>query len=330
MSLRKRAKENAALTSKQTMKIGFIGQVVIKAGVVGRFVKQEYKPGCFVPYEGSGLSEEGVRLKAIELAENATGRTGEEIFPCLWIDVVPDTSITPTSRYRGSFVSMESPNSNPRTHKRHSDFLLDYMSDELEDAEGKKVWVHISWVRLPEEYGGDFSLVGDDANNELSMLVTYIENKRSAVELAKSLREGSVTLDGIILDRGYDIKGVREKMKKNYGENESKESKPLITALGEKTLTAYNTVEYFCEDETIKFLQTSLGAAKGDVEKAAVQVNAEPGDLGIVLEQIDYFRSLMKETGLEEQKALVKVASDTGVVHASDLANLLGIEEPPF
>lgn len=333
MSLRERAESKAEQTTKATMKIGFIGQVDLDAGIVARFAKAIHKPGCFVPYSDEAETE--TRQKATVLAKKVTGEDHSDFFPCLWIRVIPDTSLTPTSRYNGSFIGLETPGKSARSQRRHGSFIFDHMSPECDQQGGKKFWVHIAWVRLPESHGGDLTLFGDDANDELTMLITYLPNKRAATTLAKELREGVIDMDALAVARGYDPVGTRTILKANAeaakGKSTPATGQPVLSAIGEVTTLAYNTVDYFLEAKTIAFLRGNLDAVNGDVPAAAEKCGADVGDIAIALGEVGFLKGLMEATGLEgESERLVKVADDIGLVNATDLARALDIAEPAF
>lgn len=320
--------ERAKNTSQAITKVGFIGQVVIKSGIVARFAKQDVKPDTFVSYE-EGVSDDDILKRAQELAEKATERA--DVMPCIWFECVPDTSITPTSRFRRSFISLDTNAPRGGVAKLHGHFLARYASPEIDDNLGKKIWVHIQWVRLTEEFGGDLKLTGDDAGNELAMLVTYIPNKKEATELLKGLQSGTISLDALAEQRGYDIAGMRRVMAANYANAATTNSDPnkvMLTETG--TLTSQNYsggVAQIYGDDVATFFRETLKTS-GSVDEAATICGVEPGDLAFVLEDKAYFEAKVAATGKPVLEVYADIAKETGLANASDLARLLNIEIP--
>lgn len=331
LGLRKRAEERAEKTVEATKKIGFIGKLKLVTGIAPRLYEDwQHTDKCFVA--NNDLPEEKVREAVIGLVAKHTDRDTADLYPCLAIQVVPDTSLTPNSRYGGStYISTESKGKHPRTHKRTSDFLFDHMSPEFDDLEGKEVWAHISWNRLTEQYGGELDVQGDDARNEWGLIITYIKTKKEAVALAADLTKDTITLDELAAARGYDAAGVRKTQQElKNAPSEKAEPTSALTKIGATTAITYSTLKYFLDVKTVDFLEQNFKTKNGDIVSTAEVCGTNTGDLAIVLNQPQYFKDLMAQTGLSDGEAVVKVAADTGLVEAADLANFLGIEEAPF
>lgn len=338
MGLRDR-KEQASQTSKATKKIGLVAKLVLEAGIApfGRGITNAIKADCFRPY--GDRPEQETRDLVTEATERAIQYlpiTTFQVGPVLSVRVVKDTNMTPTSRWKGNMYSMKDYDASDRfTHKRHSDFILTHMSDEINDLEGKEFWGHVAWKNLPQsdEYGGDYTKINAENSDELSIIITYLENKRAATELVKALREGTTTVDDLCRARGYDVDGIRKAIGETLGQANKEGDRPTaptLSDIGSVTKVSYQTLARFTNPRTIKFLKENLPGVNGDLDALSKRCGADVGDVAIVLEKPEYFRAKMEETGKGEQEALVIVAKETGLANVADLASFLGIEEPAF
>lgn len=329
MSLRKRATSKATETAKATEKIGFCGKISVVDGVVARFAKAAEKEKCFVPY-ADNVPESETRSKATVLANKVTGRPQSDFMACLRIKVERDTSLTPMSRFNCTYVEMGG-------RKQYGNFIFDHMSSEIDELEtGKSFWAHIAWVRLTPEYGGDLTLVGDDANDELAMIITYLPTKKDAQALVNSLQERLTSTDDLCRARGYDIDGIRETIKSNAKDAKDSAVKTVsaasvnLTAITEETAKFHVSLEDFLSPSTVQFLQDTHEQNGGNVDDVAAKCGCTPGEAAILLGKRDYFTELISKTGKGEQESIAIVANDTGVSNPADLAKFLGIQEAAF
>lgn len=336
MNFRSMMQQKAQETEQATKKFGFIGQVVIRGGLVPKFAKFSQWSDCFAAYN-ENEPESVTREKCVAKATRLMDREPTDFTPVITISVIPKTSKTPNYKLKDQFISMESKDeNNPRTWLRQADFLFDHWSPELEGKINEEVWVHICWQRLTEQYGGNLSLVGEDASGQSGLIVTYLPNEKAASDLFAKLSSDELTVDDLCVERGYDIAGVREALKAAYaatkgsGETSTDAAAPALTDIGKATKKTYETAEFFLSAKTVGYIQKNYDALGGDVEATADKCHADPGDVAIVTGNKTYFTDLMAATGLGQNEALVKVARDTGLASVVDLANFLGVEEPPF
>lgn len=186
------------------------------------------------------------------------------------------------------------------------------------------MWVHIAYIRLPEEFGGDLSCKYDsDSGESLVPAVTVLKDEAAAKQLYEKLINGDETVEGVVAANGYS-RGF------NQGTTSAAKQFPtnIVDAIGTRTTAMFGNVEGFYNPSQQDYFKGAARDGKSP-DGIAAELGIDPGDVAIMLGDKEYFTAKFEATGKGEQEALALVAETTGAPVA-EIAKFMGIEEPPY